>query len=308
MRCVGQGLRTALTYGVIFLMSCGIASVEAEVGVDLDNQSGVSHATRLGSIVDDPDPVPELAPVHKIVMFGGSQAIVNPGGYENGDGYPSVVYDTASRLPIVAWARKSATGFDVVVSCFRNRAWSKPQVVAGSPDDELGPDLVVGPNGQVHLFYWVSGVSPRVMHSQAPADLSSWSEPVQVSSQGELTSQPAGAYHRGDLYVAYEAHDFGFGEAPQRIVLARLQGNGFRSENVALTNNPGEARPEVHSERGRLWVEWLDASATPPGILAWRRLGPRGLWEPIESVPFDTREDRDSRARRVIRSLVVRMP
>jgi len=194
----------------------------------------------------------------------------------------------------VAWARNSASGFDVVISRFDNGTWSVPEVVVDTAANALDPQLVLDTSGNIHMIYWVDGATPQVFHVQAPADLSSWSAPVLVSQPGQPACRPAGAIFQGILRVAYEVHDFGFGNAPRQVVLARFDSGAFVPEVVAITNNLGDVRPEVHAHAGRLWVDWVDTETTGgSGEVAWTQLDAQGHWQPIQYAPFGNPEQRD---------------
>ena len=219
---------------------------------------------------------------------------LNPQGETNGDGMPSVVTDVNTGLVAASWSRNSVNGFDIVASRFVAGAWTLPQVVAASSANELDPRLMVDPGGSVHMLYWVDGATPQVFHRVAPSDLSSWSAPVLVSQPGVASCRPVSAFYNGDLRVAYEVHNFGNGNTPRQVVLARFEDGAFVPEVVAMTNNLGEVRPQVHSHAGRLWVDWIDTETTGgSGELAWTRLDAQGSWQPIQFEPFTNREQRD---------------
>jgi hypothetical protein len=100
------------------------------------------------------------------------------------------------------------------------------------------------------------------------------------------------------LRVAYEVHNFGSGNTPRQVVLARFEGGAFTPEVVAMTNNLADVRPQVHSHGGHLWVDWVDHETTGgSGELAWTRLSSQGQWEAIQFEPFANREQRDYRVR-----------
>jgi hypothetical protein len=221
---------------------------------------------------------------------------LNEQGFANGDGSPSILSNPFSGMPIVAWARNSGTGYDVVISFVVNGAWSVPEVLAGSPADELDPQLVLDPtSGDVHLLFWVNDGSPRVLHRQAPVDLSSWSDPVQVSGPGQTACRPGGTFHDGVLHVAYEVHDWGFQQSPRQIVLSKRVQGEFVAEFVAITHYGGDPRPQAHSYGGRLWVDWIDDE------IAWIRKDPSGHWESLRYEPYQGVEQRDFRVRPGIR-------
>jgi hypothetical protein len=189
-----------------------------------------------------------------------------------------------------------------VVSKFESGTWTAPQVVIGGSENELDPQFVLAPDGSVHMFYWVDGTTPQVFHRVAPADLSSWSAPDLVSQPGEASLRPAGAFHNGVLRVAYEVHNFGSGNTPRQVVLARFENGAFIPEVVAMTNNLGDVRPQVHAHAGHLWVDWVDQEVTDgSGEVAWTRFSAQGQWQGIQYAPFANREERDYRVRGGVR-------
>jgi hypothetical protein len=264
----------------------------AEVGAIVG--AGVSQHRVVYHLGLTEDPTPFGSAWRKISPVDAIHATLNPEGEANGDGAPSILSDANSGLIAVAWARNSASGFDIVVSRFVADSWTTPQVVVASPVNELDPRLVLDPNGSVHVFYWVDGSTPQVFHTVAPSDLSSWSAPVAVSQVGVAACRPAGTFYNGVLRVAYEVHNFGNGNTPRQVVLARVEGGAFVPEVVAMTNNLGDVRPEVHGHAGHLWVDWVDHETTGgDGELAWTRLDAQGQWETVEFEAFDNREQRD---------------
>jgi hypothetical protein len=145
---------------------------------------------------------------------------------------------------------------------------------------------VIDPDGSVHMFYWVDGATPQVFHTVAPPDLSVWSTAVLVSQPGQASLRPAGAFYNGVLRVAYEVHNFGNGNSPRQVVLARFENGAFTPEVVAMTNNLGDVRPQVHSHAGRLWLDWVDSETTGgSGEIAWTRQNALGQWE---AIGYDT--------------------
>jgi hypothetical protein len=253
---------------------------------------------------EDPTPINRIW--RKLEPPDGLHFDVNAQGETNGDGTPSIVADASTGLIAAAWARNSASGFDIVVSRFINDAWTVPQVVEGLPANELDPQLVLDPNGSVHMFYWVDGATPQVFHTVAPSDLSSWSTPVLISQPGVASCRPAGAFHNGILRVAYEVHDLGNGTAPREVVLARYDNGAFTTEIVAMTNNLGEVFPQVHGAAGRLWVDWIDTETTAgSGELAWIRQDAQGQWETVQYAPFADRVERDYLVRGTARILAI---
>lgn len=255
----------------------------------------------MGTIVDDGDPVPGAW--HRLTSDP-AHSVLNPEGEANGDGEPSFVLDPVSGFPFITWARSTPQGFDVVGSAFVNGAWTTPQVLAGSPADELDPSAFLDDAGNVHVVYWVDdGPTKAVYHVQAPPDLSVWSVPARVSAPGEAACRPAGAVYGGVVRVTYEVHTLGFGSTPRNVVLAKQDGTGFVPEIIAVTNNTSDVRPQVHTQSGRVWVEWIDSHGASDleGEMAWTRLDAQGQWEPKRYESFSTRAERDLLLRATIR-------
>lgn len=281
---------------VVFLLAGGAG--RAEVGV---YDMGLGSRPYELKIIEDPDPVTNVwRPVHP---GNGNFVILNPQGETNGDGRPAMLLHPITSEAIVSWSRAGTGGFDVVVSRFESGAWTVPEVVAGSPDDELHPALAVDPSdGSVHIAYWVNDASPRIMHVQAPADLSSWSSPTQVSQLGEVAARPDAIFYMGDLRVVYETHNSGIGGTPRQIVLATKDGGDFTSEVVAASGHGEENLPLVHTSMGRLWVDWIDDF----GQMTWTRRESSGSWTPLQTEGFSGVEERDFHVRGLIRALAIK--
>jgi hypothetical protein len=281
---------------VLALLATACSNLWAEVGATVGSAPGApSLPYELVGISDDSDPFTIWA---RLRPDTNEIKVLNDQGDVLGDGPPSVVWHPVTRLPMVAWARNSASGFDVVLSVFENDAWTTPQVLADGPEDELDPSLVLDPvTGDVHLFYWVNDSEPRVLHRQAPLNLSSWTPPLQVSQASEKACRPAGTFYGGVLFVAYEDHTFGVGQTPRNVVLSERIGSVFVPQVVAITSFDGENRPRVHSHRGRMWVDWIDAEDEA----AWIRKDLQGQWEPVRYESYTGPEEREFHVRGAIR-------
>jgi hypothetical protein len=270
----------------------------AEVGVTRSSSSGPLRLY-VFSIVDEPDPFSSPAWTRHNGDTTG-RAVLNDVGIANGDGRPALLV-TPSGTPLVAWARNSPDGYDVVLSRFENDGWTEPEVLAGGPYDELDPQLVTDPaDGSIHVVYWVAEATPRILHREAPADLSSWSAADQVSGSGDPACRPHAAFHAGAMRVVYEVHDFGIGSSPRQVVLATEAGLQYTTEMVAVTLHEEPVRAYIHSAGGRMWVDWIDSVDQ----IAWIRLEAGG-WGVVQTEDYLTPEERDYHVRGAIRSLAV---
>jgi hypothetical protein len=193
------------------------------------------------------------------------------------------------------------SGYDVVVSRFENGAWTLPEVVADVTGAALDPTLAADAvTGEVHLFYWIDDGSPRVMHRSAPPDLSGWSEPTVVSHPLEIAARPTAVMHGGRVLVTYESHPAGLGTTPRQIVVAEYIDGGWVSQVVAGSAFDGINAPQLHSQPGRVWVDWFDGDAT----MRWSSRRDGESWTSLESEPFDGFEDGEFHVRGRIRAAV----
>jgi hypothetical protein len=282
-------------------------SVRAEVGVLTDSTTGQTSGPYSLSITDDSDPI--MTVWQRFSPPGSPRHVLNPGGDLNGDGPPSILRSRLTGLPVVVWSQKTASGFDVVISRFEDGAWTGPDVIAGTPADELDPHLIESAEGGFDLFYWVDDDASRtVYHRHAPADLGSWSPATPVSRPDDLASHPKGIHHEGTLRVAYEI-DLGTG-VPKDVVLARQDGGDFLVEVLATSYNTGELWPEPHSHDGRFWVDWIDATYGNPshGEMAWLRQSDLGEWEVSRYEPFAGEVQREFHVRGTIRDEALTLP
>ena len=295
--------RRNLTLGLAVAVALGfLAPVSAEVSVHDSPaaQTVVGPFQILQIIIDEGDPFG----LHWTDVSSSSnpdRIALNPGGDANGDGRPSMLRNPFSELPTVAWARNSASGYDVVVSHFTHGAWSEPEAVADGADDELDPWLALDPSdGTVHLLYWVDGAIPTVLHRQAPADLSSWSTPLQVSDGIEPAHRPAAAFHDGVLKVTFEVHPFGQGQTPREIVMAEKDGPSFLEQVMGVSNHDEPLWPQIHRHGGKLWLDWIDADDE----MAWIRLETGG-WSVPQYETFQSVEELEFFVRGTIRSQAI---
>jgi hypothetical protein len=283
----------------ILVLALDPALSEVGVTIQLNGQSELVKPHVLGIIVDGPDPTSRVW--QRYSADSATRSVLNDEGEANGDGKPSVLFNTVTDQSMVAWSRNSPEGFDVVLSVFAAGSWTDPIVLAGSSEDELDPHLAMDPaDGSVHLVYWVNDSQPRVMHREAPADLSVWAPAQQVSLAGETAVRPAATFHDGLLRVVYESSWTDVESTPRQIVITTYDG-GFPSEIVATTHMSEPSWPEVHSAVGHLWIDWIDDS----GQMSWRRQQADGSWGSIESEPFQNVEERDYHVRGKIKGLAI---
>jgi hypothetical protein len=291
-----------ITLAAMLVFGFMVQPVTAEIGVTwVGSGSGDDPGAPyiFGSIEEDGDPIDLIW--YRYNTDSSTRSVLNEQGYVNQDGAPSILIAGAPRQTMVVWSRNSAQGYDVFLSKFENGAWTTPDQLAGNAaSDELDPALVLDPvSGDVHLFYWEKGVTPRVMHRWTDSSLTNWSAAEQVSTQGEAACRPAGVFHDGAVRVAYEVHDYGFNQTPRQVVVAVRAGAVWTPEVVAISNYSGVLAPQVHSHNGRMWVDWNDSDSEA----SWTRWSELGEWEQLRYASFLNIMARDYHVRGAIRVL-----
>jgi hypothetical protein len=290
------------SFAWLVVASLVVPSVRAEVGC-IHVSSGDPDGY-VFSIQEDPNPVPS-AWIPISATGTELRVVLNSDGAARGDGEPRMIDHPVTGTPIVVWSRNANPGYDVVISRFVDGAWSQPQVIAGGPDAELDPAIAIDPgDGSVHVVYWVLSQPPassaRVLHVQAPADLSTWTTPVEVSAPGEYAARPAAAFHAGQLHVVYEA---ALGDGPPYyVLLATRSGNAWGATILLGTSTfGGSLWPEIHSMGNSLWAEWIDAVDS----MAWMKQETGQSWSTLQSEQYTTFSDRDFFARGRIRGKAI---
>jgi hypothetical protein len=274
-----------------------VPPVLAEVGVvdSGDAQAVIPYIA--ASVTDEGDPLTLVWQRHSTSP---TRNVLNEGGFDNGDGPPSLVVLPSSGEPVAAWSRSTAAGFDIVVSRYTEGSWTEPVAISEQSADELDPVLVTNPEtGDVHVVYWVRDTVPRIEHRQAPADLSTWSAPRVLSQAGIAAARPSATWHGGTLHVVYEAHVFGLGQVPRQIVLTRPFQDAATAV-VATTWHAAPNRPRVHGDGIDLWVEWIESS----GAMGWTRETATETWGEVRAESYDGVLDRDYHAPGRIRAIV----
>lgn len=272
------------------LLVVGLSDVRAEISTQVDPDGKPNSIVIVTEVIDSGDPIE----VHwSPVGDSGGRVLLNPGGEADGDSHASILFDRSRDLAVAVWADAGPGGYDLVQSTFADGAWAEPVAIATTSAQEQDPVLVHDrQTGVVHLLYWIDGSPARVAHRQAPEDLTSWSEETIVSLPSQTACRPHAVLQGGSLHVVYEAWSDGAPATPRLIALATLEAGGWSHDYIAVTQFGAENWPRIHAKRGRLWVDWIDAS----GELAWsRRI--TGGWSAVEVEAFTDLGDLLFRAR-----------
>lgn len=276
--------------------------VVAEVGVVIRQGTDIVAAgPYLMGIIEDPDPVGIWL---RHTQLASTRVVLNENGGTNGDGLPSMAADPYG-LPIVTWGKNNGSGFDIVESHFENGAWTTPAIIASDVMTSIDPEPSIALNrqtGDIHIVYSMNDAAPKVMHTQAPSDLSSWTPPALVSEFGENALRPSAVIHQGTLIVAYESHTSGVGNTPRQITVASSDGlGGFTYDTLTSTNGCAPNRPQLHTAGTSMWIEWIDDT----NDMAWATRQAATGWGSAQIEPFTDVEDRDYHARGRVKQLAL---
>jgi hypothetical protein len=288
------------------LVACAMSGIAVYAEVGVVYESGVPirlSGPYVLSIIEDGDPVTAAWSRHSPAL--GTRQVLNENGSSNGDGLPSAVFNSTSNLPIVTWGRYNGSGFDIVESHFQNGAWTPPTLIVASVSTAMDPEPSISldaQTGEVHIVYFAADAAPKVMYTQAPADLSSWTPAAQVSQPGDIAMRPHAVIHQGTLTVAYESHGSGVGSTPRQILVATSDGlGGFTYDTISATHFGDPNRPHLHTGASpSLWIDWIDDT----NDMAWATWQPGTGWGAIQLEPFSDLEDREYHARGRIDGLV----
>ena len=296
------------TYKHLSLMLCLAVvtslstAIVAEVGVIRQQGTDiVVTGPYLVSIIEDPEPTGIWM---RHTQHSSASVVLNESGGTNGDGRPSMASDPNYGLPIVTWGKNNGSGFDIVESHFENGAWTTPVIIAASVTTSIDPEPSIAldaQTGAVHIVYSMGDATPKVMHTEAPADLASWMPPVQISAIGEDALRPSAVIHLGTLTVAYESYGLGIGSTPRQIAVATSDGlGGFTYDTIGTTFGEEPNRPQLHTGMGvSLWIDWIDDT----NDMAWATWQPATGWGSVQIESFTDVEDRDYHARGRVKRL-----
>jgi hypothetical protein len=163
--------KTQRLFSMVLAPACALlllpaSPARAEVGVVCGEFSTTPTGPyEIRAIIEDGSPVGAVWRSYS--PPGSDRIILNADGEVNGDGRPSSLFSIVSGLPMVAWARSSAGGYDVVISHFFAGAWSQPTVLAedATASEPADPHVAVNPsNGSVYALYWTNDANPTVMY------------------------------------------------------------------------------------------------------------------------------------------------
>jgi hypothetical protein len=194
----------------------GTATRPAAEVAAVRNLAGGIEATV--QIIDrDPSPWKIWSPVRTGIE---SALLLNPGGDALADGPPSVTVDPATSLPVAVWASRRGGFYQILISRFEGREWTKVTTPHGSDYlaltadawDNLDPSLSVDQDGSLALVWWrqggPSGYDEVMMSVKAPG--MGWTLPTRVSADGVPARRPSAGFVAGvGAFVAMEQEDPG---------------------------------------------------------------------------------------------------
>lgn len=286
-----------VTLTATVLVAFAIGPASAELSTDPIGSDAIG--TLVMGITEDPDPFPPLG-WHPYRDIPDSRAL-NPGGADREDGRPDIFWRVESGWPVVVWAYRAGTDFDVAYSEWDGTSWTEVDFLTSTTHDELDPRVSVEIDGTVHVVWWEPGPTDHVYLSTRSPGSTVWSAPVQVSSEETGGRRPSVVVVGGVLRVAYE-RECDEPEAAQEIAVARREaGGGFSIEVVAQTQRETRLDAILHLEEDLLWVDWKQGA----GELGYAESGGSGWTSPRTEPWVDSSWVGVEDIRRVIRRRVL---
>ena len=289
----------------LMLLLAVAAPATAEVGVFRDAHRPDRprpYIHTVFDVVDEPDPFGVWARYSPVDDT--RRIVLEPAGEVTGGRWPALLYHEPWQRAIACWSMIVNGSSRVVVSELADDAWSAPRPLGVSSLEQYDPVLAVDPDGSLVVSYWATDGANRGVFSQtlaAPGD--PFSPPVRISPAESPASRPDMVFHGGIAHWVYEVGDAGAALSLQRT---RLEDGGLVHEIVAVTARTAALWPEIHSRGTKLWVDWIDFTATGsfPGEMAWQQLDAGG-WSSLSYAPFENEEERDFHVRGFIRLQVL---
>jgi hypothetical protein len=246
------------------------------------------------AIIEDPDPVPALAwAPWEPIRVGISGDTLNLEGHPREDGPPENAYDPVTGQPLVTWAYRAGSDYDIAVSDYSGEGWTEPVFLTVSSMNDLDPHTYIDDAGRAYVVWWRPGEAPRLYLAVREPGSTEWSLPQMIASPGR---RPSLVRVGEDLLVAYERDHAAGG---QELVLATLpECGGITYQVVTTTERTDPLRAVVHHAGGELWVDWQASD----GSFAYSVRADQGWTEPVELPLYENSWLAEEEVRKVIRS------
>jgi hypothetical protein len=246
-------------------------------------------------IIEGPDPIPQViwAPVRDIdpVLY------LNPDGAGRGDGRPDIFINPVTGSPHVVWAYDNGSDFDIAYSYWTGSGWRQTEFITASVADELDPRIFIDDDA-IYVVWWEPTSSAIGLIKRE--HLGEW-QPVE-SVGGLIGERPSVVTWGGTVFVASERDD---GMGGTDIVLStRVGADVYDSEIVGNAPDVSPLDVVLHTEQGKLWMDWRHSSAS----YAYSEHSGSG-WNPAASVPWtETNWVQLEEVRLCIRNMVMSAP
>jgi hypothetical protein len=210
------------------------------------------------SIIEDPDPVPVVFWQSVPEQDASSSDVVDleqivPGS----DDRPYVGRDPRTGYPVVVWARHTWQGRDIAARAWTGDAWTDLAWVFAAGTDDRDPQVWVDPSGVAWTVWWTSGTAGHIYLARQRSRDSAWEDAELIEVGGR---RPSLVHALGVSLLAYEA------DAPaggQDIIVRRTADDGSSARDVVATTERTEPLdPFLHSESGKIWIDWKHAEGS----------------------------------------------
>lgn len=166
-------------------------------------------------------------------------------GYDSASQPVAITIDAGGKVHCVYSAEPAGQGLHLLYRALAGTIWSDPVDLPGPNHKEVSPEIVVGPNGHIHVaamyrldgttstpytvFYWefdgASWLGPTMLSSGTGTDSNNCSNPRIAIDQN------------GDLHTIWSQDGLTGGEGD--ILYRKRQGGVWQATQNVTTNNPG---------------------------------------------------------------------
>lgn len=246
---------------------------EISISVDLNNRVHIAWH------VGDPESDSEIAQVYYARSLDGGQSFEEPlrlNTDTNADaGFPRFsVQGTDGELVAVSWRDKRAGNWDIyiAVSTDAGATFDEYFVYAAPRDrEDFDPEVVVDPNGVLHLAYFTNQLGGSVIHYHTSTDQGqTWSDPALLSESGIFSRFPFWVpdYENDTIWLFWkDERDLGSDNCsgPSRcadVVVRYTKDYGVTWSEMEFVTDLGEVEVKLPSPAvgpdGIVYVIWSD--------------------------------------------------
>ncbi len=169
-----------------------------------------------------------------------------------------IVSNPTNENPEAVWSAKgiSDSSFEIRYSYLDGTDWAPSTALTSDAIDDYDPRITFDSSGNRKVAWWSDKDYDQIRFSTLSASGNSWSTPETISDENEDCRYPSLVVHSGTVYISYERID-----ASGRSVLLSSEDSPdpWAVDLVQSTQRITNLETRIHSDNGRLWVDWIDS-------------------------------------------------